>query len=55
LKTGRVKRLTYKADVINYWKENKIAKPLIGTGTNIHGSTSNTSMLINFIDKIIKN
>ncbi|CAH1732242.1 unnamed protein product [Aphis gossypii] len=24
---GRVERLTYKADVINYWKENKIAKP----------------------------
>lgn len=24
---GRVERLTYKADVLNYWKENKIAKP----------------------------
>ncbi|KAL5233767.1 hypothetical protein ACI65C_001177 [Semiaphis heraclei] len=24
---GRVERLTYKADVINYWKDNKIAKP----------------------------
>jgi len=24
---SRVERLTYKADVINYWKDNKIAKP----------------------------
>jgi len=24
---GRVERLTYKAYVINYWKENKIANP----------------------------
>lgn len=24
---GRVERLTYKADVIDYWKENKTAKP----------------------------
>jgi len=24
---GRVEILSYKADVINYWKDNKIAKP----------------------------